>query len=243
VSVVSGTNGSAILTLTGDEMVASIAQLAAKGTGPKTSLIPDIRPQVLGILFSGTATAGAAGSITLATDVPPIAKLLIGCIVKTTGGTGGGGGTGSLNNQARVITAYSTGRVATVVPNWEVTPDATTTYEILVTERALFRAADLALILGDDATTTRLERALNTESLVVIGSASTVTNIVISSIIPTFATADQFNGKMLHFPRATTTTNLRGQSTRILDGDSGLQSFTVTALTTAPVSGDVAIIT
>src|SRR4030095_9516032 len=113
VTVVSGTNGSAVLPLTGDEMVASIAQLAAKGTGPKTSLVPDIRPQVLGILFSGTASAGAAGSITLATDVPPIAQLLIGCIVKTTGGTGGGGGAGSLNNQARTITAYSTGRVAT----------------------------------------------------------------------------------------------------------------------------------
>ena len=241
VTVISGTNGSAILTLTGAEMDCSIAQLAAKvASGPKASLVPDIRPQVLGILFSGTATAGAAGSITLATDVPAIAKLLIGCIVRTTGGTGGGG-TGGANNQARVITAFSTGRVATVVPNWEVTVDATTTYEILVTERSLFRAADLAMILGDDATVTRLERALNTETLVVVGVASTTTNIVTSSVIPTMLITDQFKGKALHFSRNTTTTNLRGQSTRVVGNTT--TDISVVQLTTAPVSGDLAIIT
>jgi hypothetical protein len=241
VTTVSGTNGTGIITLSGAEMDCSIAQLAAKvASGPKASLIPDIRPQVLGILYSGTATAGAAGSITLATDVPAIAKLLIGCIVRTTGGTGAGG-TGGANNQARVITAFSTGRVATVVPNWEVTTDATTTYEILVTERSLFRAADLAMILGDDATVTRLERALNTETLVVVGTASTTTNIVTSSVIPTMAITDQFKGKALHFSRSTTTANLRGQSTRVVSNNT--TDIRVVAMTTAPVSGDICIIT
>lgn len=241
-TTVTGANGTAWLTLTGAEMDASMVALAGKvASGPKNTLIPDIRPQVLGILFSGQATAGTTGSITLATDVPPVAKLLIGCIVRTTGFTGGGG-SGGANNQARVITAFSTGRVATVVPNWEVAVDNTTTYEILVTERSLFRAADLALILGDDAVVTRLERALNTETLVLVGTGSTTTNVVISSLIPAATVTDQFKGKALHFPRTTTTANLRGQTTRILNSTSG-GDLSVTLLTTAPVNGDIAIIT
>ena len=57
--------------------------------------------------------------------------------MRTTGGTGGGGA-GGANNQARVITAYNTSTlVATVVPNWETTPDSTTTYDILATDLAL----------------------------------------------------------------------------------------------------------
>jgi hypothetical protein len=43
--------------------------------------------------------------------------------------------------------------VATVVPNWETTPDGTTTYEVLLTERALLRYADLRLWLGTAAAT------------------------------------------------------------------------------------------
>ena len=54
--------------------------------------------------------------------------------MKTTGGTGGGGTDGA-NNQARRITAYNMStKVATVTPNWETTPDSTTTYDVLAPE-------------------------------------------------------------------------------------------------------------
>jgi len=145
VTTITGANGMGYITLTGDELNGSLIAVAAKvASGPKNTLAT-IHPRVLPVLYSGTASAGAASSITLATDIPAVADLLIGCIVRTTGGTGGGGGSGSLNNQARVITDFTTGRVATVVPNWETTPDATTTYEVLLTEGALIRFADVQL--------------------------------------------------------------------------------------------------
>lgn len=150
VTTITGTNGTGYITLTGAEMDASLVQLAFKvASGPKSSLIPDIRPRVLPVIFSGTASAGAAGSLTLATDIPAVVDLLVGCILKTTGGTGGGGA-GGANNQARVITDFTTGRVASVVPNWETTPDGTTTYEVLLTEMAYTALANLVLLRGTE---------------------------------------------------------------------------------------------
>jgi hypothetical protein len=145
--VASPKNSVGMLTLSGAETDCSCLSLAAKAaSGPKTTL-GTWYPRVLPVMFSGTASAGAAGTITLATDIPAIASLLNGCIVKTTGGTGGGG-TGGANNQARVITAFTTGRVASVVPDWETTPDSSTTYEILLTDIAALRFSDVQLWRG-----------------------------------------------------------------------------------------------
>lgn len=132
VSVTSGMDGMSILTLTGAEMNCSMAALNAKAaSGPKATLLT-IYPRVLPILESGTAQAGASGSITLAAGAA--AYDLKNCFVRTTGGTGGGGG-GGVNNQARKIIAYNSGtKVATVDPTWETTPDGTTTYDILLPE-------------------------------------------------------------------------------------------------------------
>jgi hypothetical protein len=103
------------------------------GCATAKATLMTLYPRILPILLSGTASAGASGTITLAAG----AYDLTGCIVRTTGGTGGGG-TGGANNQARVITAYNTStKVATVVPNWETTPDNTTTYDILLTDLAV----------------------------------------------------------------------------------------------------------
>ena len=132
VSTITGTNGAGFVTLSGAETNNSAVFVAFKvASGPKATLMT-LYPRVLPIVESGTAQAGAAGTITLASGAA--AYDLAGCIVRTTGGTGGGG-TGGANNQARVITAYNTStKVATVVPNWETTPDATTTYDVLYTD-------------------------------------------------------------------------------------------------------------
>lgn len=136
VSTISGSNGSGYLTLTGDELNCTLVALAAKvASGPKATLMTLV-PRVLPILESGTAQAGAAGTITLASGAA--AFDLSGCIVRTTGGTGGAGGSGALNNQARIITAYNTStKVATIEPNWETNPSSDTTYDILLTEVAV----------------------------------------------------------------------------------------------------------
>jgi hypothetical protein len=127
---VSPTAGHGYLTLSGAEMDNRSVMVQAKGTGVLTEVFT-VTPQDLPILASGTATAGAATSITLAVGSSGLDDYYNGCIVRTTGGTGGGG-TGGANNQARVITDYvGSTRVATVT-TWETNPSSDTTYDILV---------------------------------------------------------------------------------------------------------------
>jgi hypothetical protein len=71
-----------------------------------------------------------------------------------------------------------------------------------------------------------------------VGSSSSETSIVTSSITPSTVVADQFKGRIVTFAADTTTTALRCQSTDITANTSG-GVLTVTQLTTAPVSGDV----
>lgn len=86
--------------------------------------------------------------------------------------------------------------------------------------------------------------ALSTQGIVTatVGAASTTTSVVTSALDPAAAVIDQFKGKIITFNQATTTANLRGQSTDIT-ANTALGVLTVTALTTAPVSGDTFVIT
>jgi len=132
VTTITGSNGMGYITLTGAETNYSMLAVAAKvASGPKNT-VGTLYPRALAVVESGTAQAGAAGTITLASGAALYD--LTGCFVRTTGGTGGGG-TGGASNQARYISAYNTGtKVATVTPNWETNPDNTTTYDILLPE-------------------------------------------------------------------------------------------------------------
>lgn len=77
------------------------------------------------MVHSGTAQAGAAGSITLASGASSTDDLYKGMLVKIYGATGAG--------QARTITAYNgTTKVATVAWNWITNPDSTSTYALIV---------------------------------------------------------------------------------------------------------------
>lgn len=79
------------------------------------------------------------------------------------------------------------------------------------------------------------------------GTASgvpTTTSIPTSAMSPAGAVADQFKGRIITFDANTTTTALRGQATDITaSSNSATPTFTVTALTTAPASGDTFSIT
>lgn len=143
--VTSPKNSVGMLTLTGAETNGSCVSVAAKSaSGPNTTLIT-LYPRVLPVLYSGTATGGTSSSINLPTSVPRVGGLFVGCIVKTTGGTGGGG-TGGANNQARQIVVYNASGSTAVEPNWEVTPDATTTFELLLTPEAQYALLALAMV-------------------------------------------------------------------------------------------------
>lgn len=76
------------------------------------------------ILHSGTAQAGAAGTITLASGASSTDDIYKGQLLKIYGATGAG--------QTRTITAYNgTTKVASVAWNWITNPDATSTYAII----------------------------------------------------------------------------------------------------------------
>lgn len=78
---------------------------------------------LLGSAHSGTAAAGASGTITLAAGASAVDDAYNGLAIKTTGGTGSG--------QRRLVVDYNgTTKVATVNSAWTVTPDNTTTYSL-----------------------------------------------------------------------------------------------------------------
>ena len=97
-------------------------------------------------------------------------------------------------------------------------------------------------IAGVATSATRLARS--TQGIVVgtVGAASSTTSVVTSSLDPAAAAADQYKGRIVTFDQGTTTANLRGQSTDIT-ANTALGVLTVTALTTAPASGDTFTIT
>lgn len=76
------------------------------------------------VLRSGTAQAGTLFSITLDAGASATNDLYVGSLVSATNGTGA--------EQVRLIVFYDgTTKIATVVPPWEVAPDATTGFAIL----------------------------------------------------------------------------------------------------------------
>lgn len=127
-SATSGMDGMALITFTSDETDCTTLAVNFKAaSGPKATLAT-LYPRVLASVGTGTLSAGSAGGGTLGTL---LTYDVTGCFIKTTGGTGGGSG----GNQARKIVTYNTGTGAfTVTPNWETTPDATTTYDVLLPE-------------------------------------------------------------------------------------------------------------
>lgn len=88
----------------------------------------------------------------------------------------------------------------------------------------------------------RIARSTQGIVLGTVGSASTTSNIITSSLDPAAGASDQFKGRIVTFEQGTTTVNLRGQSTDIT-ASTPTGALTITPLTTAPVSGDVFVIT
>ena len=97
--------------------------------------------------------------------------------------------------------------------------------------------SNLSAIGNDTTALTAFKRAVLGNIIGTVGAASTTTSIVTSSMTPAAAVTDQFLGRIVVFDKDTTTANLRGQATDITASTDG-GVLTVTALTTAPASGD-----
>lgn len=104
--------------------------------------------------------------------------------------------------------------------------------------------ADLGAIGASTTALTAFKRAVQGNVIGTVGAASTTTSIVTSAVTPATSVADQLKGRILVFADDTTTAALRGQATDITASSaSATPTLTVTALTTAPVSGETFTIT
>jgi len=75
-------------------------------------------------------------------------------------------------------------------------------------------------------------------------SGGSITSIPTSAFSPAGAATDQFKARIITFDPNTTTAALRGQSTDIMAStNAATPTFTVSALTTAPASGDTFSVT
>lgn len=101
-----------------------------------------------------------------------------------------------------------------------------------------FVDANVLLVSGSADADDRLRRGVLTTVLGTVGVGSTTTNVIASSTSPVSSVNDQFKGRIMIFAWDTTTAALRGQATDITAYTNATGAFTVTALTTAPASGD-----
>lgn len=104
-------------------------------------------------------------------------------------------------------------------------------------------SSDVVAISGGTESADRLQR---TTLAIVTGTCAaggSTTSIIASALDPTSAVDDQFKGRIITFDKDTTTTALRGQATDITGYTHATLTCTVTALTTAPASGDTFTIT
>ncbi len=119
------------------------------------------------VIRSGTAQTGStANTIKLDTGASATNSIYVSDIVTITGGTGLG--------QTRTIIAYNgTTKVATVDRNWVVTPDNTSTFNILAsTTPSVF--SDQGVAQAGGATTITLQSTASTTNSLYVGSLVTI---------------------------------------------------------------------
>jgi hypothetical protein len=169
-----------------------------------------------------TATAINADAIT---DAKVAADVTIASVTGSVGSVTGAVGsvTGAVGSVTGNVGGNVVGSVASVTARVtanvdQINADATSAANLAKTTRAIARGT-------------------------VTAGAST-TSIPTSAFTPAGAVADQFKGRIITFDADTTTTALRGQSTDITAStNAATPTFTVTALTSAPASGDTFSVT
>lgn len=103
--------------------------------------------------------------------------------------------------------------------------------------------ADVKKINGSAPAAATLQKGMNTVATGTVSGSPSTTSIPTSALSPSGAVTDQFKGRVMIFADDTITAALQGQATTITGNtNAATPTFTVTALTTAPASGDVFLI-
>jgi hypothetical protein len=175
------------LLLTAAEMTADIVSVIAKSAtaGMKTTVLT-FYPRKLSTVRTGTAQAGAAGTITLDSGASAVDDYYNGCVIV---------GVLDSTTEVRVITDYvGSTKVASVTPNWIVTPDSDDTFTILMPEGRQVGLADVTAWLGTTPATPTVAGVPEVDLTHVAGSTTSV-----STLASSMATllADWINGGRL----------------------------------------------
>lgn len=100
-------------------------------------------------------------------------------------------------------------------------------------------AVNPSQINGDATAAANLAKTTRAIGRGTVASAATTTSIPTSAFAPSGAATDQFKGRIVTFDATTATSALQGQATDITGSTNASNpTLTVTALTTAPSSGD-----
>lgn len=127
----SGGAGDGYVDLINTETDTKSTKVRVKSSNCKTSILV-LAPRRLPVLATGTAQAGAASTITLASGASAVDSFYVGCYVNITNNT-----PTNAQGQARRITGYvGSTKVATVEAAWGTNPSSSSTYEILLTAEA-----------------------------------------------------------------------------------------------------------
>jgi hypothetical protein len=114
-------------------------------------------------------------------------------------------------------------------------------YSVVITAGTVGGTSVVGEVVGNFSVENRgkdaFKRAVDAIVLGTVGPGATTTSIPTSSLVPAASVTDQYRGRIVAFDKNTTTTALRGQATDVTASTAG-GTLTVTALSTAPASGD-----
>jgi hypothetical protein len=110
-----------------------------------------------------------------------------------------------------------------------------TKYILVITTGTVGGSSVVGYVIGEFTVQNKISGIVD----FVAGAGGSATSVVTSACTPNAGATDSFKGRIVIFDRNTTTAALRGQATDITANTSGATpTLTVTALTTAPATGD-----
>ncbi len=152
-------SGMYYLLLTAAEMTADILtiQIKTSSSGAKTTPLT-LYPRKLVPVLSGTSAGGAAGSITLPAAGGTLDDRWNGCLCVATIDS---------NVEARIVDDYAgSTKVASVTPNWNVTPDADDTFILYLPEGSQLPTAEATSLADEIRSANILDQIKTTQAII-----------------------------------------------------------------------------
>lgn len=223
----SGTTVGTITTYTGNTPQTGDTYALANGSSGFVAIYGKVDTEIASIITTLGTPAGAS----IAADIAAIYGKVdteVATIITTLGTPAGA----SVSADIATVTGYIDTEVAAIKAK---------------TDSLTFTAAgkvdaNLLAINGQTGGVAGLDRSTRAIAVGTVGTSASTTSIPTSALSPAASVANQFRGRIVIFDSGTITAALRGQATDITASSSG-GTLTVTALTTAPASGDTFTIT